>query len=230
MPYYRRIVGMLYSVKGQHQYVVAAFIELAEVLYQSSQYTEYFRVCKDTVKFTFNMEGEFDQMFPGVFASTSTDVAMRDESFLSGFVSNFPSLDAKKLKSSIQKPTLILTLVLMFVDKAPLFIIPFCLLLGVIFLVIIMSLTKTPSASGLRRRGIQVIFCLPFDLVVRCCCERCGRRGSNCSIRRRPTNAEENRYLLAVVLDVVRFKVEFQSLDVMTPFLFFALEDADFAH
>ena len=69
--------------------------------------------------FTFNMEDAFDQLFPGVFASTSTDVATQEKSFLSGFVSNeaFPSLNTKKLKSSINESILISRLVVGFLRK-----------------------------------------------------------------------------------------------------------------
>ena len=136
VPYYRSIVSMEYSVMGQHENVVGSFLELAEVLYQSSQYSEYFRVCKDTIQFTFDIEGEFDEMFPSVFASTSTDVVIREESLLSGLVSNdaFPSLNTKKLKSSVQKHTLISHLVLALVEMAPLFVLPFSLAVAAIIL------------------------------------------------------------------------------------------------
>ena len=96
VPYYRDIVSMQQTVKGrQHEDVVEALVALAGVLFRSSQYSEFFRVCKQALEFATKLEGEFDM---SNFGSSSTNVAVRDESFLSDFFSKsyFPSLNWTK--------------------------------------------------------------------------------------------------------------------------------------
>ena len=95
LPYYRDLVSMQRSVKGRHVDVVDSLVALAAVLYGSSQYSEFFRVCKKAVKLAMNLGGEFDL---NVFSSTSTDIAASDHTSPSRFFSqsSFSSFHLKK--------------------------------------------------------------------------------------------------------------------------------------